>query len=524
MGGLAVARWYDAERSVRGVQPTAGDEDVQVSRSGARTPPTTKPCGTSWRLEQREMTLLAALLGIGLVPRVALQLGATAFISGDSGGYVDPALDLLNGYGLTDWFKRPPGYPLLVAATLGLSGQRLEAVTALQHLLGLATVVLTFLLGRRLGGAAVGGGAGLLVALSGPQLTFEHLLQAEALFTFLVVLSGLLLVALLERPSARLAFATGLAIGLTSLVKPVGQALLVVALAAALAALGGIRARLARAALLLVGFGLVISPWLVRNQLTHGRAAVGGTLGQSLAAFTQRHSRGVFVFDGPGLAPDPDPARQRARELLQTGIEKGTTPPMVAFDLRREFGLGEVEADEVLKQVALETIRRQPLEYLGRLPVFVGMMLTRDISPFDEFWDSARGWLADPVHRELVPRTTPNQAAGRPLLEALVNLYRPVRLGLAPALLALLAMALAWTTPRRWPVLAIGAVAFELLLLQAALDGPPARYRYPVEPLIGTLAVLALGELARRAARLTGRVWKVGARSAAPRAAERSEA
>src|ERR671925_239317 len=46
---------------------------------------------------------------------------------------VRPAYDLLNGQGLTNTFKRPVGYPLLVAAVFSSFGPNLMAVAAVQH-------------------------------------------------------------------------------------------------------------------------------------------------------------------------------------------------------------------------------------------------------------------------------------------------------------------------------------------------------------------------------------------------------
>ena len=97
----------------------------------------------------------------------------------------------------------------------------LLAAHLLQLLLGAATCGLTYLLGRRVFGPAVGFVAGLLLALYSPGIYREGQLLDTALATFLAASFALLLLRSFERPRSRQAwFATGLVLGLLGLTRP----------------------------------------------------------------------------------------------------------------------------------------------------------------------------------------------------------------------------------------------------------------------------------------------------------------
>ena len=115
------------------------------------------------------------------------------------------------------------------------------------------TVALTYLLGRACANRPVGLPAGLAVAFSGPQLTYEQALLPTAPFTLLVLGLCLLLVRLLRHGGLLPALLAGLVLGLSALLRPVGQLLLPFLLLASLLGPGSRRGRLIRA--------LVVNSW-----------------------------------------------------------------------------------------------------------------------------------------------------------------------------------------------------------------------------------------------------------------------
>jgi hypothetical protein len=160
-------------------------------------------------------------LAVGAVLRLVAMLGypGALWFSGDSYIYVGAALrprpDL----------SKTTGYSLFLRALLPFHSFTL--VTGLQHLLGLGIAVMIYLLARRAGvpkrWATV---ATLPVLLDGFQIEDEHMVMAEALFTFLVMLA-LLLILWRYRTPWFVALAAGLLVGYAIDVRSEGLPLLI---------------------------------------------------------------------------------------------------------------------------------------------------------------------------------------------------------------------------------------------------------------------------------------------------------
>lgn len=182
--------------------------------------------------------------------------------------------------------SREPGYPLFVAAVYSIFGTDSQAVRIAQALLGALSAVLTLLLAQRLFGAVfISTASALLVALY-PRLIYQTGTILTEPFFLLLILAGLML---LERAYAKNDFIlwlmSGLVLGLTALTRasflPMG---LVMIWAAALLAgrrPGAERAHciksffikrstLWRALLSSFALVLVLSPWVIRNQMVFG--------------------------------------------------------------------------------------------------------------------------------------------------------------------------------------------------------------------------------------------------------------
>jgi 4-amino-4-deoxy-L-arabinose transferase-like glycosyltransferase len=452
-----------------------------------------------------DLAILALLIVVAAVPRVILQLQAPIFLVLDSSSYARPAYDLLNGAGLTTGLKRPIGYPLLLAGVFAAFGPDLMAVAAVQHALGVLTVGLTYLLGRACFGRWVGFGAAVAIAVSSPQLSLEHTILTEALFTALLVGLALTLIRAGRATGHGPAILAGVLLGLAALVKPVGQALLPLGLAFAALRPGTVRRRLLSSGLLAAAFAALVLPWMVRNDAVHGRFTVGGGLGESLLASTVDFSRGTFRFDGPDLPPEPDPARRAARRIIQDGVSGRDSEAAVLRRLRAELGLTEAEADRLAQELVFEAIQRQPLDFIGSLPGFARRLFELGHRSPALNWGSYKLWDdEDRALARLVRRPTPAQEAGKARIEALLEWYRPSRLGIALPLLALAGLAAAWRLRPLAPAIVPGLLAACLVVVQVTLDGPVARYRYPIDPFLHVLALGATWTGLRYARRLLG--------------------
>lgn len=162
---------------------------------------------------------------------------------------------------------RPPLFPYLLAAVYRISGDSVTAGRVLGALIGVAVVLLVYLLadvlwGRRV--ALVGAG---LAAIFPPLVLLALPLLSESAFLALelaVVLAGVL--SARRGGSLGWAAAAGAASGLAVLTRSNGVLLaLGAAVAVWLAARGGGVRSLAPAAVVLATAALVVAPWTVRN-------------------------------------------------------------------------------------------------------------------------------------------------------------------------------------------------------------------------------------------------------------------
>jgi hypothetical protein len=256
-----------------------------------------------------------------------------------------------------------------------------------------------------------------------------------------------------------------------------------------------------------LGFGLVLLPWMARNYLTLRVFSTEGAFGQTLVGRTVRHDRFTFVEpeatavsgSGPAAAADQEARRQRARELMQEAANRGSFITPLRRRLMQEQGLSELEANRLMRDLALEAILRQPGYYaVGTARFFVTLAMGWP-ERLRESWQSRRDpesreeWESHPEIAALLGPPSPIQERQLGLADRLASLFQPGRIG--PLLLALFVAGLlaASIGPPRWrPALLPASWAIGLIAVGVAFVGPVLRYRYPAEPF---LAVLAAGGL-----------------------------
>ena len=439
--------------------------------------------------------LAAVLIRLLFAPRTPFLL------MGDSETYLGPAVDLERGAGFDLALKRTPGYPLLVALTLGLFGEDPRLVALAQHALGVATALLTYLLGRALAGPLAGLLAGLAAALAGHLLLYERLIMSETLFTSLLVAALLALVRAGQGGGWRWALAAGLALGGATLVRPVAQALLVLAPLVLLLGGRGWRGALRGTLLVGLGYGLLLGPWVLWRAASSDDAAVGA-LGQTLIGRTARHDRRDpetdrgFVFYDPALHDgEADQTRLATRRILQAAANRGSSGRAVHPRLRRELSLGEAEADRLMRDLAIEAILRRPGYYLAGTLQRFGRLWVTPPERLSAIWDDQPAIVREWEDEDTAPLLDQPAAAverDQPAAEALVGLFQPAQLSLAwPALFAL-GLAAALLDRRYRLALGPAAAVLLLMLLSVALVGGVVRYRYPLDPLILVLAAVGL--------------------------------
>lgn len=193
---------------------------------------------------------------------------------------------------------RSPGYPLFLILLGDPQPTQafLDRLVFAQATLGVLSVWLLFLISSTFLRPGWSHAAALLAAISPHLAVMNTYLLSESLFTFLLFASTYSSVIALRRPRTWLFLCSGVLWGLCGLVRPTAQLLPMLALACVVA-VPHLRHYRRPASLLVAGFLLVTSPWLVRNQLIASDAS-----DPSLAA--------NFVLHGsyPGFMYRGDPA------------------------------------------------------------------------------------------------------------------------------------------------------------------------------------------------------------------------
>jgi 4-amino-4-deoxy-L-arabinose transferase-like glycosyltransferase len=304
------------------------------------------------RYGRRTLVALGLIALLGLAARAYVVVNPVENPADDSHAYyaISKALSEEGSFGgpefhdSSDW---SPGAPFLYAAAFYATGGPREGTARIvEALLGVATILIVFALGWRLGGRRLGRWAGLFaafaVAIYPPFLhtTGELMSEPPAMLT----LPGAILAFLWasERPSTWAWLAPGFLFGLTAMFRP--EYLLVGAAFVVLAALrtwriSSRRHGLAGAAVLLVALVLPILPWTIRNYVVLDRAVPISTGG------------GKALYVGTYLPADGEYQRVKAI-LVQRYLHRDLAPDSEALD--------EVDPTPLFDRVAEAEINGDP--------------------------------------------------------------------------------------------------------------------------------------------------------------------
>jgi hypothetical protein len=449
------------------------------------------------RYGKRTLIALGTIALLGLVVRAYVVVNPVGYPGDDSRAYyaLSKALYTEQSFGgpefedSSDW---SPGAPFLYAASFYATGGAREGTARIvEALLGVATILVVFALGWRLGGRAHGRFVGLFaafaIAVYPPFLhtTGELMSEPPAMLTLPAAILALLWAC--DRSANRSVpgmrgqlrsawpwLVPGLLFGLTAMFRP--EYLLV---GAAFVVLAGIRlwhARewrlgLAGAAVLLVALVLPIIPWTIRNVVVLGRVVPISTGG------------GKALYVGTYLPADGEYQRVKAdlvQRYMSPGLTKFTPLDLDAIDPTPLFDQAAEEVqkehpgltrDEALGKAGKENFSK----YFGEDPWGYLAMTARKIG---RMWSSGVG--------EAMSST-----AGRVVQIALVLL------GLAGfALLAL---------RRRWWELVVLATPILLVTAVGAVSLAAPRRNEVLMTLVFPLVGLALSSAL--AAISSGREW-----------------
>ena len=167
---------------------------------------------------------------------------------------------------------RSPGYPLALALLIDRLpvGKLIKKIQLFQMLISSLTLILSFLFFRCYLPLLPGGIAAIFVAISPHLIMFNSYILSETLFCFILVLMALLTCRYINHPSPWFSAILGSIMGIGSLIRPSLQFFPLV-MAIILLIHYGRKAGLKLTFSMLLGFILILSPWLIRNVITLGK-------------------------------------------------------------------------------------------------------------------------------------------------------------------------------------------------------------------------------------------------------------
>jgi 4-amino-4-deoxy-L-arabinose transferase-like glycosyltransferase len=295
--------------------------------------------------------LVLTILGIALVLRLPIFIldffHPDRFFTFDAHGYVTAATNFHQAYFQPDsplfelGLRRPPGYPGLIRGVYAIAGDRPWVVILLQVAMGVATVGLVYLLGRRLFGPAVGAWAALALAVDPISIVLANYLQPEIPYTLLLVGGSLLWLRGLQDRSWWWGVGAGMVLGLGVLVRPVGLYLPVILIPVSLLLHGGAwRKRLAFVFALLLAFSVPVGGWIAHNARATG-----------VATLSTVESINLLNWRAAGaLAEDEGISVTQAQDQLERELAQRVRPDM-----------NEAERSQVAASLAVRTLLRHPV-------------------------------------------------------------------------------------------------------------------------------------------------------------------
>jgi 4-amino-4-deoxy-L-arabinose transferase-like glycosyltransferase len=436
------------------------------------------------------------ILACGLLAR-AVVFGAPVFIMKDSQSYFLPGWDLAHGLPFDLEQRRTPVYSWFVALVLTTLGDDLSRIALVQHLLGLGTALAVHWIGRLVFGRGIGFAAGLLTALSGPLLVFEHYVMPEALFAFLLAVGVGALLRGMTTGRLRWYALGGVILGVAALTRPAAQLVLLGLPLVLLARRRSLRATIGPSLVALAGLAAVTMPWIAAVYADYGILSTGATVGEPLLFRTVHQDRG-FRLPDRDLDPFGDPSRNEARRMVIDMSARRANPSAIVHQVRRDLKLSRSEADAALRDVALEMIRDQPGYYLLSTARLTAVLFAGRHEALNLSWttrrdragdDTLENWQSVRRIRHLIQPASPEQRAAYGRVERVVELFQPSRFSAFIGVLFLIGTLACVLRPEWRPGLLLSLTAAALILTCTLFSGAVWRFRYPADPFIQTVAL-----------------------------------
>jgi len=333
----------------------------------ADPPPVAHATSTADGASRTFWLVLGGILVAALALRVAVFAACRDWILFrvpvlDAGFYHETAQGLLDGtWPGSEPFFMGPLYSYLLAGLYALLGAEVVVARGFQMALGLGTVALTGIAGRRAFGSGAGLAAASLVALHGPLLFYE---QIPLMTTALVFGTALLLertLAIRARPSMARVASAGIVLG--ALVALRGTAILFLPAMVLVTGIAPWRGR--NAVLALASAAVVVAPFTIHNLRAGSPALTTTSLGWNLFIGNHAGATGMFAYPNGWRAESDVTGRGFASEQAGRALDADET---------HRYWLGR----------ALDDVRNAPARWMGLELRKLGLVLQAAEIPQNE--------------------------------------------------------------------------------------------------------------------------------------------
>ncbi|MFN4227468.1 MAG: ArnT family glycosyltransferase [Candidatus Ratteibacteria bacterium] len=226
--------------------------------------------------------VLVLILVIGFFLRIAFVLTLkNHFYFDDEFEYYKMIQNFLSGKGIIvgENLKsfRPPLYPLIISI-LVLFKFNLIGIRFFQSFISTVTVYFVYLIAKKTFDEKVGIISASISSFYPFFIYYNGFLLTETLFIFLTVLSIFYLIMSIEK-NGKISFFSGVFLGLAGLTRPTIQLYLPCSILHILSIKEDLKIKFRKIAILVAGFCLTLSPWIIRNYVIFHKFIPGTTMG-----------------------------------------------------------------------------------------------------------------------------------------------------------------------------------------------------------------------------------------------------
>lgn len=370
---------------------------------------------------------------------------------------------------------RTPVYPWFVALVRMVAGPyALLAISAIQGAMLIASFVIAGILAKRITHLPRSLPITLLISLAAiSSSTFASALLSESLFVFLLMVNLLAVQRFRDRPILATSSWAALTYALALLTRPIVLLLWIphlVALAWPGPAMVERKSRLPALWIVPLVLAVVVGPWVARNQVQFGKPFVTEFVGRNLWIVTFQND-----VDGAFDWPDTPDARSLAQRLDRVGVLEGRDATWnVSAGLKRS-GLDDAQTDQLMKRVAVDAIRTDPVQFLK-------YAFVRSVN----FWRTRATDLPERSKGEALKNQFSWQT-DLPIVDRWIDIRASNSLSLNNVLLATTVasvLLLIWNRPSRWAGVWLSMVLGYFAVVTGVFEIPAYRYRMVVEPIV----------------------------------------